>query len=172
MDQDYSYVTTPWGICVVLLRELRLERGIHQAQVADWIGKTPSAWTKVEAGKIPLSFETFVRVCNSFEVFPSTVMAAAERYAALLISKGWAVISTELEQPTDDDLLKQAHEYWASPGGRSFYALSRFGFGSILNGPSYGPNRAISVAPVFRFAIDQKFRDEQITPPGLGGQPY
>ena len=77
-------ITTYSSICMILLRELRIERGIHQAQVADWIGKTPSAWTKVEAGKSPLQFETFVRVCFSFQVQPSMVMATAERYAALL----------------------------------------------------------------------------------------
>ena len=81
---DYPKITTYTSICVILLRELRIERGIHQAQVADWIGKSPSAWTKVEAGKSPLQFETFARVCLSFQVQPSTVMAAAVRYSQLL----------------------------------------------------------------------------------------
>lgn len=77
-------ITTITSICVILLREVRVERGFHQAQIADWIGKTPSAWTKIEGGKSPLQFETFVRVCYGMQVMPSAVLATAERYATFI----------------------------------------------------------------------------------------
>ena len=83
---DDTLLTTYSCICAALLREVRMERGIHQAQVVDWIGETPSAWTKVKAGKSPLWFESFVRVCNSMLVAPSLVMTTAERYVALISS--------------------------------------------------------------------------------------
>ena len=156
-------LTTITSICIILLREVRAERGFHQAQVAEWIGKTPSAWTKVEAGKSPLQFETFIRVCNSMQTSPSTVMAAAERYAALLSQHGWTVLSSELDF-ADDGLLSEAQKYWASPGCRSNQTTSRWGFTSLLNGPLYNADRSITIAAVFQFVFDPVFRESQLDP--------
>ena len=155
-------VTTYASICMILLRELRTERGVHQAQVADWIGKTPSAWTKVEAGKSPLQFETFVRVCFSFQVQPSAVMATAERYSALLRQHNWAVLTTELDL-NEDGLLHCAQEYWASPGFRNALPY-QWGAPSVLNGPLYNLDNTITLALSIRFALDENFRKMQLLP--------
>jgi len=166
---EIEKVTTITSICTILLRELRTERGIHQAQVADWIGKTPSAWTKVESGKSPLPFDTFVRVCKSFQVWPSAVLATAERYEALLVQYGWAVLASELGS-NEDDLLRLAQEYWASPGCRSAIA-NRLPTSLIpvLNGPQTGFDGKIMIAAAFRFALDQEFQSTQLTQlPGIG----
>ncbi len=166
MATNDEKITTHVSICVILLRELRVERGIHQAQVADWIGKTPSAWTKIESGKSPLQFETFIRVCNSMQVPPSTVMATAERYAALLSQNGWAVLTSELDFD-EDELLRQVQRYWASPGCRSSQSTP-YGFKpSVLSGPIYGPLGLFIIAPVFQFVIDPVFQDLQLNPPPL-----
>jgi transcriptional regulator with XRE-family HTH domain len=162
MTNDESKITTITNICVILLREVRTERGIHQAQVADWIGKTPSAWTKVEAGRSPLQFETFIRVCNSMQVTPSTVMAAAERYAGLLSQNGWALLASELAVE-EDGLLRQAQKYWASPGCRN-QPTNRWGFVSVLNGPTYNMDRSVNLAAVFQFALDPAFQESQLNP--------
>lgn len=153
-------ITTIASLCVVLLREVRAERGIHQAQIADWIGKTPSAWTKVEAGKIPLQFETFIRVCQTMQVPGSVVMAAAERYTVLLSQRGWAVLSSELAFE-DDELLRQAQKYWASPGCRN-QAINRFNTPSVLNGPVYNMDSSITIANVFNFVLDDNFKEFQL----------
>ncbi|HHA1280256.1 TPA: helix-turn-helix domain-containing protein [Enterobacter asburiae] len=164
-------ITTYWSICMILLRELRIERGVHQAQVADWIGKTPSAWTKVEAGKSPLQFETFVRVCFSFQVQPSAVMAAAERYAALLRQYHWAVLSTELNIG-EDLLMIRAQEYWGSPGFRvSSTTPTGWVMQSVLNGPIYNLDGTITLALSFRFALDDKFRKMQLDTPLIPSPP-
>ncbi|WP_230961647.1 helix-turn-helix domain-containing protein [Burkholderia stagnalis] len=163
-------VTTITSICVILLREMRVERGIHQAQVGDWIEKTPSAWTKVEAGKSALQFETFIRVSNSMQVAPSTVLAAAERYAALLSQNNWAVLTSTLDF-NDDGLLREAQIYWASPGAR-LAASNRWSFSSVLNGPIYNHNGSITLAAVFQFVLDPEFRAQQLNPllpPNLPG---
>lgn len=153
------------SICVILLRELRTERSLHQAQIADWIGKTPSAWTKVEAGKSPLQFEIFIRVCYSMQVAPSAVLATAERYAALLSQHGWAILTAEgsLEE---DQLLNQAQQYWSSTGGRN-QAAARFGFRSVLNGPTYNMDGTVILAPVFKFVLDPVFQKSQLLPPEI-----
>ncbi|WP_201777860.1 helix-turn-helix domain-containing protein [Pseudomonas sp. ES3-33] len=164
---EMQNVTTYTSICMILLRELRMERGVHQAQVADWIGKTPSAWTKVEAGKSPLQFETFVRVCFSFQVQPSTVMATAERYAALLRQHKWAVLATELDL-NEDGLLRYAQEYWASPGCRNSLP-NPWGAPSVLNGPLYNPDNTITLASAIRYALDANFRAAQLNNQVLPG---
>jgi transcriptional regulator with XRE-family HTH domain len=157
-----SKLTTMTSICVILLREVRAERGIHQAQVAEWIGKTPSAWTKVEAGKSPLQFEAFIRVCNSMQTAPSSVLAAAERYAALLSQNQWTVLSSELDFD-QDELLSEAQKYWASPGCRN-QPTNRW-FTTVLNGPIYNLDRSITLASVFQFVLDPSFRALQLTTP-------
>ncbi len=165
MIDDESKVTTFSTICVILLREVRMERGIHQAQIADWIGKTPSAWTKVEAGKSPLSFETFLRVCGTMQVNASTVMATAERYAAMLGNrwgqKGWTVLYSEIDL-NEDALMHAAQEYWSSPGFRN-QQLTRLNFQSVLNGPIYNADGTTMIAPVFLFALDAAFRESQLS---------
>jgi transcriptional regulator with XRE-family HTH domain len=160
---EEAKIASVTSICVILLRDVRTERNLHQAQIADWIGKTPSAWTKVEAGKSPLQFETFIRVCNSMQVAPSSVLATAERYAALLSQHGWAILTSEAAFE-EDQLIRQAQQYWASPGGRS-QAAARLGFWSVLNGPTYNLDGTVSIAPVFQFALDSEFRKLQLAPP-------
>ncbi|QXC37250.1 helix-turn-helix domain-containing protein [Aeromonas sp. FDAARGOS 1410] len=154
-----SKATTFSSITLLLLKELRLERNIHQAQIADFCGKTPSAWTKIETGRSPLSMEIFFRVCNGMQVLPSTVLSAMERYAALLGQNGWAVVSKELEN--EDHLLAEAQEYYGSPG---FRARLNFAFTSVLNGPTYNPNGMVEPSPVFLFALSQDFKNTQLTP--------
>lgn len=163
MDTDETRIASVASICVILLREVRTERNYHQAQIADWIGKTPSAWTKVEAGKSPLQFETFLRVCSSLQVTPSSVLATAERYAALLSQHGWAILTSE-DALAEDQLIRQAQHYWSSPGGRH-QAATRIMFSSVLNGPTYNFDGTVSLAPVFQFALDPQFREMQQLPP-------
>lgn len=162
MPTEDQSVTTISSICTILLRELRTERGIHQAQVADWIGKTPSAWTKIESGKSPLQFDTFIRVCKCFQVWPSVVLATAERYESVLFQKGWAVLVSELDG-NEDALLRLAQEYWASPGCRNAMA-TRFNQPPVLNGPIVYSDGSSVMANVFRFALDIEFRQLQLEP--------
>lgn len=59
MMNDDSKVTSFSSMTLLLLKELRLERNLHQAQLAEICDKTPSSWTKIETGKSPLSMEIF-----------------------------------------------------------------------------------------------------------------
>ena len=81
MSDNEQKFTSLSSITLLVLKELRLERNIHQAQLAEICDKTPSAWTKIETGKTPLTMEVFFRVCNGLAVSPSAVLATAERYA-------------------------------------------------------------------------------------------
>lgn len=161
MVTDDAKVTAFPSIAAILLRELRLERGLHQAQLADMCGKTPSAYTKIETGRSPISMDLFFRVCIGLQVSPSAVMATVERYAALFTQNQWAVISGELEF-TEDQLLREAQEYYGSPGFR--FRFFGMGFHSVLNGPTYNLDGTILVADVFRFMLDPLFKESQLAP--------
>lgn len=164
MTTDSKKVTSFSTITLLLLKELRIERNMHQAQIADILGKTPSAWNKVESGKSPISFDSFFRICNGLRVSSSAVMAAVERYAALLGNSQWAVVSTEVDF-NDDDLLKDAQEYYASAGFQVRTRLINptvWIYNSVLNGPIYQPDGAITLAEVFLFSIDASFRKAQL----------
>lgn len=142
---DESKQTTFSSVCVIILRELRVERGIHQAQIAEALGnKSASSWTKIESGKNLLSFETFIRVCQRLLVAPSSVVACAERYAAILAQNGWAVVA-ELEESSKDLLIREAQQYWEGFAPAGF----QNNWNSILNGPAYDANGALVMAPVF-----------------------
>ena len=157
-------VTSLTTISLILLKETRLERGIHQAQLAEKCNKTPSAWGKIETGKTTFTMEMFYCVCSALNTPPSAVMAATERYANLFIQNGWAVLNSQLE--SEDLLLNEAQEYYRSEGFKvrppfTFYS----GRGMALHGPIYMPNGQIDVNDVFRFALDGAFKEAQIKGP-------
>jgi hypothetical protein len=90
-------------------------------------------------------------------------MGTAERYATLLNNNGWAVLNSELDS-SDDALLSEAQEYWVSPGCRSA-VQNRWGYMSILNGPTYNQDQTVNIAPVFQFALDPTFKQLQLIAP-------
>lgn len=155
------------NICLVLLRAVRIERDQTQAQVADMCSMTPSAWTKIETGKTPLSFEHLLRWCAGMCIQVSTIIATAERYTALMSDKWrqpdrikWTIVSLPLDIG-EDDFLTLAHQYWSSPGFKS-ERRKRIFFNSVLDGPTYHLDGSISIAPVFQFALDPSFRADHL----------
>lgn len=160
MNEDKA--TSFSAITLLVLKELRIERNIHQAQVAEICGKTPSAWTKIESGKSPLTMEVFFKVCVSLNVAASSVLATTERYAVLFSQNHWGVVSQQL--PFEEDaLLKEAQEYYASAGFRARPPVSTWNtYVSILNGPIYNQNGTVSLAQVVHFALDKNFKKQQI----------
>ncbi len=148
--QENNPTTTLSSVILLILKELRLERNMHQAQVAEACDKTPSAWTKIELGKSPLSMEIFFRVCNILQVSASSVLATAERHSTLLSQNNWWIMSKQLEF-NDDDLLQRAQEYYASESYK--YRQPHYHYNIILNEPTYQPNGSIQISPVFEYAL-------------------
>lgn len=162
MGHNDNKVTTLSTITLLLLKELRLERNIHQAHLADVCDKTPSAWNKIESGKSPLSMEIFFKICNAFPVSPSYVLSTAERYASLFSQEGWAIISKQLDF-SDDLLLSEAQEYYTTSGYRARMPKIVWNMNvSVLNGPFYNQNGTVEISKVFQFALDDTFKQEQI----------
>ncbi|WP_114743499.1 helix-turn-helix domain-containing protein [Vibrio cholerae] len=160
-DNDHK-VTSFSSITLVILRELRLERNVHQAQVAEICGKTPSAWTKIETGKSPLTMELFFKVCIALNVSASSVLATTERYAALLSQNRWGVVSQQLSFE-EDLLLQEAQSYYSSSGFRNRVPTTSWNmYLSVLNGPFYNHDGTVTLIDVMRFSLDESFKTQQI----------
>jgi DNA-binding XRE family transcriptional regulator len=152
---DEPKETSLTSICLVLLREVRMEQGYRQAYLASWVGKTTGTWTKIEAGTNPLQLNVLFHICTCMRITPSHVLATAERYAVVLSQNGWSILTSHLPSKKDS-LLRLAQQYWALPA-RSRGLTSRRG--SVLDGPLYGGNpHEVPLPAVFRFALDPVYR--------------
>lgn len=100
-------------ILLLILKECRLERNLHQAVIADAMGKSANAITKIETASTAMQMEVFLSYCKALNVSPSVVMAAAERYMALFINLKWSVVSSSISDD-EDELLMHAQKYYSS----------------------------------------------------------
>ncbi|MGC0901055.1 helix-turn-helix transcriptional regulator [Pantoea agglomerans] len=113
IDESTQRHTNLTSIATIVLKEYRLERGIQQALLAERLGKTPSNFNKIESGKTPLTMDVFLAICSNLAVKPSVIMNIAETYSNLMTNAGWVVMHSSLPE-SDDDLLKEANEYYSS----------------------------------------------------------
>ncbi|WP_186136937.1 MULTISPECIES: helix-turn-helix domain-containing protein [Burkholderia] len=159
---DETKITSFQTICTIVLRELRVERRLHQAVVADQCGKPRSFWEKIEAGKSKLDFDVLLRACWALDVAPSLVMGTAERYTFAMKDRGWSVVFTDLGGA--DALLNHAIEYWDSPGHRAQQA-SMWVDRAILDTPWRMDNVTYpgwyGLKAVFEYAVNEDFRAMQ-----------
>ncbi|MBA8325918.1 helix-turn-helix transcriptional regulator [Citrobacter freundii] len=114
IDESTQHHTNLTSIVTLILKEHRLERGIQQAILAERLGKNPSNFNKIEAGKTPLTMDVFLAICSNLAINPSLVMGLAESYRNVFANAGWVVMSSSLPE-SDDDLLSEANEYYSSP---------------------------------------------------------
>ena len=133
--KDEEKVTKLSSIIILIIKEIRLERGLNQSYLAENCGKTISAWTKIERGENPLTIEIFSRVCNAFNIPPSSVFITAERHLTFFYNKGWAIISQPITFK-EDNLLQGAINYYKTERHRSRY-YNNFNRVVVLNEPIY-----------------------------------
>ncbi|MGK8200582.1 helix-turn-helix domain-containing protein [Burkholderia cepacia] len=157
MNIDETKITTYHTICTILLRELRVQRGYHRAQFADFFGKPASAWEGIETGKSRLDFDTLLRVCRGIMQPPGPVLLVTDAYERFLRTCGWSVV---LADAGKDGLMTWAKEYWDTPGAR-FTDSSRPFVPTALNEPYLQNNIWFNLTPAIRFAVDEQFRAEQ-----------
>lgn len=154
------------SLTLLVLKEIRLEKGIQSAQIAEQTGRSPSTWAKIETGKSAFPMDSLFQASRALWTPPSAVIATAERYAAFLGQSSWAVLNSPLSAE-EDDLLQIAQRYYESPGFKrrfqpAFGHVGFNGFGlSILNSPIFYPDGSVQIVDVFRFALDEEFRKTQ-----------
>ncbi len=160
---DETKITSFQSIITVVLRELRVAQGIHQAVLSDHCNKPSSFWEKVEAGKNKLDLDTLLRVCRPLDALPSEIMSTAEKYRWAMEQRGWSVLLSDVGNA--DALMDLAPKYWASPGYRFWLASDRVGR-TILDTPRYFETDYakgwFGLAAVFEFAVNERFRASQL----------
>ncbi|AOZ05831.1 MULTISPECIES: helix-turn-helix domain-containing protein [Burkholderiaceae] len=160
---DETKITSFQSIITVVLRELRVAQGIHQAVLSDHCNKPSSFWEKVEAGKTKLDLDTLLRVCRPLDALPSEVISTAEKYRWAMEQRGWSVLLSDIGNA--DALMDLAPKYWASPGYR-FWLASAWVGRTILDTPRFFDNGYAKgwygLAAVFEFAVDEGFRATQL----------
>ncbi|WP_247963977.1 helix-turn-helix domain-containing protein, partial [Escherichia coli] len=65
-------------IHLMIIKELRLERGVHQGMLAQAAGKTPNAWTKIENGQSVLTVDALFGAFTALNITPVNFMSLAE----------------------------------------------------------------------------------------------
>ena len=99
----------------MILKEIRLEKGVHQGVIADRIGKSPSAWTKIENGQSSLTFDVFIVACTALQVHPSHVISLMDKLLPLFSASIFYFQSGTLDDK-EDDLLPLVSSYFSSKG--------------------------------------------------------
>lgn len=143
------------SIVAIVLKELRLERGLEPAQIADFINKTSSAVAKIEMGRMTLSLESLYAISFAYGIPGSQVLFAAEHYAQLLATTNDWYISRN--RPEVDDLVSAASMYYKSTEFQNRQIrVNNHGSTSILYVPQ--PVMSVMYQPpeVFQFILGVK----------------
>jgi len=133
----------------LLIKELRQERNIQQAQIAQLLGKTASTWSKVESGETPLTLEHILTACAVMQIWPAQLMTTTQNYVSLFQQKSWFVSTYGAPLPKEEDALWLASEVFYS-GANTVPAPPRTA--PVLNTPWPYPG-AYMPLPVFHAAL-------------------
>lgn len=79
------------------MRDLREEKGITQAEIAEKLGMTSAGWGKVENGKSSLSVENLMKFCKFADTDAQKLLTLSQQTAKELIQEGWAVAYSQVE---------------------------------------------------------------------------
>ncbi|TXT39950.1 MAG: XRE family transcriptional regulator [Comamonadaceae bacterium] len=149
-------------VCRLLLRELRQERGVQQAQISQLLGRaSTSSWSKVETGETPLTLDHLLTACTACQVWPSDLFLTAQNYMSLLTQSGWYAAAHGTALSKDDDQLGLAAEaYYAFIASKA--QTPSWGRFQVLQTP--WPYSGVCVPlDVFRWALDPNWREQQIS---------
>lgn len=144
------------SIILVLLRGIRLERGIHQGYVAESAGKSPSAWSKVEAGSSQLEINSMFGAVRALNLNMSNFMAMVDKLGWLLSHYGGFYFQP-IPSEEDDDLIPLSVAYFNSAGyvASGNGSLGHVGFGCLDNSFGFG---SIMIPDFVRYCCEPEFK--------------
>jgi len=88
-------------VLALTLKEIRMEKGMKQSAVAEYLGMTTAGWGKLENGKTLLSVESMDCACSALGLSPIKLLERVYEQIDLLKHKGWEV----RDKRTDNDGL-------------------------------------------------------------------
>jgi len=103
---------------LLVLKELRFDRNIHQGVIAQAAGKSPSAWNKIENGQSALTTDAFFGACSALQMNPSLVIGIVERLVQIFNAYKVFFHPATLEA-SEDELLPLVLAYFNSKGFES-----------------------------------------------------
>jgi transcriptional regulator with XRE-family HTH domain len=152
----------------LLLRELRQQSNVQQAQIGQLLGKSASTWSKVETGETELTLDHVLTVCHACQVLPSALLQTAQNYMSVLNQFKWYVASHgKALEKAEDKLSQEADAYYAflAKASRPLYGANYL---PILSTPWPYLNQYAPL-DVFRWATDEVWKNSltaaQIAPP-------
>lgn len=156
-------MTTFASISAIVLREFRIANGCSMEVLADRLNIKQADWSAMEMGTRDVQFEIFVRASHQIGIKPSQIIHLSECYVEVLEALGWDILHSRIGKPAVDSLLESAKAFWTSPRGSG--CLRDMPISQV---PILYSNGTGQISPVFRYALDQSYRDEQNTPITLG----
>lgn len=111
---------------LAIFKEARLNLKLNQSVIASTLGKTPSAWTKVENGQSQISFDIFLGVCQAINLQPAYAISIVEKLTFFFNQRGYFFF---YGSDDDDLLLPLILEFYNSKGfGNTQNFVSIFAF--------------------------------------------
>lgn len=102
-------------IHLMIIKELRLERGVHQGVLAQAAGKTPNAWTKIENGQSVLTVDALFGAFTALNITPVNFMSLVENLIPEFNRYGYYFFPGTISQD-EDNLLPLMLRYFNSKG--------------------------------------------------------
>lgn len=97
-----SYVPPilPYPVLVgQVIQAHRDQMGLHQSQIADAIGLSRSAYSRIESGDTSMTLSQLRPVARSLGLAPSQLLAEADNYAAQLEARGVSIPEVKAMNP-------------------------------------------------------------------------
>lgn len=138
---------------LMTLKDIRLERGVHQGVISQQVGKTPSAWTKVENGQARLTIDAMLGAASALQMNPTNLILLVERIFPYFSQAGWFFHTAELD-PSEDDLIRLMGEYYNSPGYKGGNPYERISIMTV-NFNFFG----VQIPTIVRYCCDPSYRD-------------
>lgn len=105
MERNSNFST----LALLIIKDLRLNKKIHQGWIAQSIGKSPSSWAKLENGQTQLTFDMLYGACFALQVRPTDIIYLVEKLTYFFNTKNFFFQYGSCET---DDLLPLILEYY------------------------------------------------------------
>ncbi|MEZ9463175.1 helix-turn-helix domain-containing protein [Vibrio splendidus] len=151
MNKNANFST----LAIMVIKEIRLERGVHQGTVAASIGKNPNAWTKIENGQTGLTFDVMIGACSALHIHPSYLVELTEKLVPLFNTAGFFLHNGSAGND-ENDLLPLMLEYFNSPG---YESLKSRPFNRVSITQLSGPFGSTAVPTIVRYCTDPNFKE-------------
>lgn len=81
-----EFTASVMTILITLLHEIRIQRNITQAEIADYLGISLTTWNKIENYKAQVSVGQLYKLCERFQVNPNQIIYLVDCYVGVLLS--------------------------------------------------------------------------------------